>query len=211
MKKLIAALVCAVSVTTYAADTTNSTPPSVLGTNTTSSIGLIGKGIIGLGLVVYDAMPTNIAFAPYATYALKPKQFGGGLAVCYNMSLGPVKGGPMVAFDYIGGHFLGFNGGLTFQTDIHPLGMWGITNFVFTPIAITGIGTPITGAGSDNMGLQTASSIGADIKFGHLWGGQFFVGGAYGTRTGAGSYDGGYLNVFGGWKKGSFKVLLQAN
>lgn len=212
MKRQILILVASVmSFASVAQTTTNVNPPVVLGTNSTSSLGLIGNGLLGLGKTIINATPTNIVIAPYGTYVVQPKKFGYGLGVAYNLSLGPVSGGPIVLVDHVD-QFLAFSGGLTLQSDLHPLSWFGMTSsFVLTPIGIAAVGTPLAGGGGSNGGIQTLTSVGADFKFGHLWGGQFLIGGAYGTRTGAGTYGGAYVNVFAGWKKGGIKIGLTLN
>jgi hypothetical protein len=205
LKSFILLIALAFSLPVFA----QTNPPAILGTNSQSGLGLIGSGILRLGLQLYDAVPTNITVAPYGTYVMSQKKFGYGLGVAYNLSLGPVQGGPILLVDHVDS-FLAFSGGLTLQADIHPLAHWGITSFTVTPFGITAVGTPLGGAGGNNGGLQTINSLGADIKFGHLWGGQWLIGGAYGTRTGAGAYSGGYINGFAGWKKGGIKIGLTA-
>lgn len=192
------------------AQTNIDTPPAALGTNSQTSLGLIGTGLFRLGQQIIDATPTNIVIAPYGTYVMQPKKFGYGIGVAYNISLGPVQAGPIILIDHVD-EFLAFNGGLTLQADIHPLAHWGITSFVLTPFGITAAGTSLGGAGKNNGGIQTINSAGADIKFGHIWGGQWLIGGAYGTRTGAGAYSGAYLNGFAGWKRGGIKIGVMLN
>lgn len=187
---------------------TNINPPTALGTNSTSSAGLVIKGTLSLLERVYDAMPTNIAVAPYGTYVIQAKKFGYGVGAAYNLSLGPVSGGPIILIDHVDQLF-GFSGGVTLKGDIHPLTFIGVTNFVVTPFGITAIGTSL--AGGPNGDIQTISSVGADFKFGNLWGGKFLIGGAYGTRTGAGAYSGGYINGFIGWKKDGISIGVKLN
>lgn len=181
------------------AQTISLTPPPTLGTNSESALGLIGRGILSLALGVIDKTPTNFAIAPYATYAVDAKKFGGGIAGVYNVNN---YFGAVVAVDYIGGQFLGVSGGIQIQMLIHPLSSFGVTNFSLTPFAISAVGTSLQGGGGGNGAVQTIETAGLDAHFGHLWGGQFLVGGAYGTRSGAGAYSGGYINAFIGWKKG---------
>jgi len=207
---IVLVLLLVLGFSSQAQTSSNNAPPAVLGTNSQSDLGLIGHGLLDLGLKLYDAVPTNITVAPYGTYVLSQKKFGYGLGVGYNLSLGPVSGGPIVLVDHVD-QFLAFSGGVTLQADLHPLAHWGINSFTVTPFGITAVGTPLGGAGGNNGGLQTINSLGADVKFGHLWGGQFLVGGAYGTRTGAGAYSGGYINGFFGWKKGAVKIGVTAS
>lgn len=189
--------------------------PSPAGTTTVPSgaipstpWGEIGQGVIQLGEGVIDAMPTNIAIAPYATVVLDAKdstgktstKIGGGVLVAYNLSLGPIQGGPAVAVDYVN-QFMAFNGGLSLSAPIHPFAFMGWTSFSFVPTTIDMVGTPLAGSGGSSSAIETATSGGAYLGFGHVFGGSFFAGGLYGTRSGAGAYSGNYLNLFAGWTK----------
>lgn len=127
-------------------------------------------------------------------------KFGGGLLAAYNLSLGPVMGGPAVAVDYVDS-FTAFNGGVNFGLPIKPLSFLGMTNFAVVPTTIDMVGTPLGGTGNTSATVETAVSGGAYFSFGHVWGGSLFAGGLYGTRSGAGAYNGTYLNGFGGWTK----------
>lgn len=173
-------------------------PPAALGTSSQSALGLIGSGLLKLGETVISTSPTNFAVAPYGTYVVDKKKFGFGLAGVYNVNN---YFGAVVAVDYVD-QFLGVTGGIQLQLPTHPLAHFGLTNFMVMPFVISAVGTSLQGGGSGNGGVQTINTAGIDTHFGHLWGGQFLVGGAYGTRTGAGAYSGGYLNGFIGWKKG---------
>ena len=97
--------------------------------------------------------------------------------------------------------FVGINGGIQLQLPLHPLTNYGYPNFELTPFGVSAAGSPFQGT-SNNNGLETIQSAGLKLGFGHLWGGDFGVGVLYGTRTGAGTYSGGYLNGFLGWQKG---------
>lgn len=188
-------------------------PPAILGTNSQSDLGLIARGVLGLGRQVIDAMPTNLTVAPYGTYVLQPKKFGYGVGIAYNLSLNDTfSGGPIVLLDHVD-TYMAFSGGVTLQADLHPLAWFGVQNSTFsvTPFGITAIGTPLSGAGVSNGGVQTINSVGADIKFGHLWGGRYVIGGAYGTRTGAGAYNGGYINGFAGWQRKGIRIGVTLN
>ena len=144
---------------------------------------------------------TNYAIAPYATYAPKaPTQFGGGVLAIYNVSQ---YFGAGVGADWLGGFNL-VSGNIQLKLPTHPLsslgGNWA--NIEVTPFAIGGIGTPFSGAGAANGGISTIEDAGLQIKFGHLWGGQFGVEGTYGRWTGSGAYDVARYHAAISWQKG---------
>lgn len=179
---------------------TNTPPPVTPGaTNAQSTLGLVGGWALNAAEAIYNAMPTNLAIAPYGTYVVQPKKFGYGLAVAYNFNLSQtIQAGPIIALDHVD-NFLGFSGGITAQATIHPFASLGATNFAIVPFAISAVGTPLAGSGSSNGGLETENSGGLLVNFGHVLGGHFFAGGTYGTRTGAGAYSGPYIHGTAGW------------
>jgi hypothetical protein len=144
---------------------------------------------------------TNYAIAPYATYAPKaPTKWGGGVLAIYNVSK---YFGAGVGVDWLGSFSL-VSGNIQLKLPTHPLaslgGNWAVLEF--TPFAIGGIGTPFSGAGSANGGISTIEDAGLQIKFGHLWGGQFGVEGTYGRWTGSGPYDVARMHAAVSWQKG---------
>ena len=144
---------------------------------------------------------TNYAIAPYATYAPKaPTKFGGGALLIYNVNQYVGTG---IGVDWLG-QFNLFSGNLELKLPTHPFtalgGNWAAIEV--TPFVLGGIGTPTSGAGSANGGLSTIRDVGLQIKFGHLWGGQFSAGGTYGSWSGAGLYDVVRYHGFVAWQKG---------
>ncbi len=153
-----------------------------------------------------SSAPTNIAVVPYATYAPDaPTKFGGGVMALYNLSQYVGAG---VGLDYLG-NFTLVAADVEFQLPTHPLSPLGLTNFLFTPFTLGGVGTPIGGAGGDNGGLSTAVVVGGafdpwtlfNAKSPDILGGKIAVGGAYGQRFNAGDYSGKFFNFFIGWRK----------
>jgi hypothetical protein len=146
---------------------------------------------------------TNIAVAPYGTYAQNvPKgasHIGGGALIIYNVN---EYVGTGVGVDWMGDWTM-FSGNVKFQLPVDVGTYFGNTNktLVITPMIIAGIGTPIGSAASQSTVL-TRTAAGADIKFGHLWGGRFFAGLLYDNVQGAGEYSGGQYHGFVGWKRG---------
>jgi hypothetical protein len=186
--KLIAALFALFTSTACLLAQSGTNPPSIT------------SGLLQIGSAIYNDAPTNLGFYPYGTYVLSAKKAGGGLALVYNVNPDDaIKVGVLAGVDYID-RLLGVNGGVQLSLPIHPLAAYGNTNFALVPLAISAIGTPLQGT-SNNDGIETINSVGLALEFGHFLGGRFSLGGLYGTRTGAGAYNGGYLNGFLGWQK----------
>ena len=141
---------------------------------------------------------TNYAVIPYGSYGLNNHKIGGGLLALYNVNnyLGAGLG-----VDYLGGFSL-VSGNVELKLPTRPFSRFGWTNLVVIPFIYTGIGTPMSGAGTANGGISTHTGAGAEIDLASFLGGKFGIGGAYITRTGAGSYSGKYANIFVAWHKG---------
>lgn len=161
--KCIIAVLALTGLAAFAQTDTN-TPP---GTNSSISF---WQGLEDTIKSIGSEAPTNFVVAPYASYALDDKahRFGGGLFGAWNLSQNIAIGG---AFDYADGGFTMFTGQLTLKVPTHPLSFLGLTNFVATPFALGGVGTPIsTGSSGGQVGsLASILGTGADIsilKFG---------------------------------------------
>ena len=188
MKKLIVTIVSVVALCA-----------SVKAQNTNTGAAAIWTGLQQSGLL----SATNYAFEPYGTYAPSAPQgrkWGGGLLAIYNVN------------DYaglgIGGDFLGqftlVSGNATLQLPIAPFS--GLTNapsviqsLKIVPFGLIGVGSPLSGS-ADKMTAIT--DMGAAVKFGHLWGGQFNAGYSYGRWDNAGQYSGVRHHLFLGWSYG---------
>lgn len=171
------------------------TPPE---TNAPSSGLLSGiwEGIQSSGLL----KATNYAIEPYATYAPsapKGQQFGGGLFIAYNLNNYVSTG---LGVDYLG-QFTMASADVQLKYATHPFSSLGgaLTNIAVVPFGLVGAGHPLGGASS---GVVAITDVGAYIGFGHLWGGQFNVGGAYGRWDNAGVYSGNRYHAFMGWSRG---------
>jgi hypothetical protein len=139
---------------------------------------------------------TNYAIAPYATYAQSaPTKFGGGILGIYNVNNYVGAG---IGLDWLGG-FSMVSGNIQLKLPINA-GQFvaGWTNLTVTPFALGGVGAPFTGS----SGASMIEDVGAYVQFGHLWGGQFVVGGSYGKWLGSGPYDVTREHAFFGWKRG---------
>ena len=173
-------------VDTYVLASTN--PPAVSFT--------VSSGLSAIWQDVKGA--TNFAIAPYATYAPKaPTKIGGGALFVYNANNYVGAG---IGVDWLGG-FSMVSGNIELKLPLHPLASFGFTNLLVTPFVLGGIGTPIQ-SGGGGSGLSTIEDVGADVKFGHLWGGEFIVGASYGKWLGNSPYDVTRYHFFLGWQKG---------
>lgn len=151
--------------------------------------------------------PTNYAAEIYGTYAPKaPTKLGGGLFVAYNFNNYVGAG---IGFDWLGNWNL-VNGSITLKAPFHitkflPFNFgtnsW-VNTAMLTPYARAGIATAYSGAGSFNGAATVDTALGVYLKFGHLWGGEFNVGGDYAKWQGSGAYDVPRYHFFAGWSKG---------
>jgi hypothetical protein len=138
---------------------------------------------------------TNYSVDLYATYAPSVPdgnaKFGGGIMALYNFNQ---NAGAGIGLDWLG-QFSLVSGNLQLQAPFHlstilpvlknvPI----IGTAVIDPFAIGGVGTPYSGNGHFNGSPMVITDLGAGIQFGHLWGGQFNAGIAWGKWIGNGPY-----------------------
>lgn len=144
---------------------------------------------------------TNYSFVPYYTYAKDaPQKHGGGILALYNVSEYVGLG---IGVDYLG-QFSLVSANVTLRIPTKPLSFIGTEwakNVEVTPFVLAGTGKPLGGTGADNS-VAVIQDAGAAIRFGHLWGGRFTLGGCYGQWSNAGAYSGERIHVFVGWSKG---------
>jgi hypothetical protein len=152
------------------------------------------------------ATATNYAVEPYITYAPsapKGAQVGGGVFIAYNVNdyLGAGLG-----VDYLG-QFSLVSANVQLKMPISvgkyiPSSVTFLnfaTNAVITPFAIGGLGKGLSG---NTAGAIAVTDAGAYLSFGHLMGGKFNIGGAYGRWDNAGIYSGPRYHLFAGWNVG---------
>jgi hypothetical protein len=180
------------------AQTDTNTPPPVTNTNgpSTGLLSDIFNSVKASGLT----KATNWSIDPYATYApnvAKGSKIGGGLFLTYNVNQYVGAG---LGVDYLG-QFSIVSANVSLKYATHPLGFLGssFTNIAVIPFGIAGIGKATGGTSS---GAIAVTDVGAYIAFGHLWGGQFDVGAAYGRWDNAGDYSGVRYHIFAGWSRG---------
>jgi hypothetical protein len=194
---LIALLIVLFSFGVKAQTLTNVTEvPNLIPTNGT--LGSIVTAVETSGLL----SATNYSFDPYGTYSPKsPEKWGGGFLVTYDVNN---YVGLALGVDYLG-HFSLVSGNVTIKLPIRigayvPSSWTFLQNVYVIPFGLLGVGTPF--GGTSGSGVSTIDDVGAYLKFGHLWGGQFNVGGCYGTWQGAGAYSGVRYHGFAGWSHG---------
>ena len=190
-----ALLACApVFAQTNAATATAQSPD----TNAVAPGGLLATG----ELILKDLQSaTNYAVAPYLSYGLNNHKFGGGVLALYNFNNFIGAG---IGADYLG-QFSLVSGNVELKLPLRPLAFTGwsfATNIVTTPFIYTGLGTPMSGAGGNNGGISTHIGGGLNMDVAKLWGGEISLGGALITRSGAGDYNGKYVNAFLAWRRG---------
>jgi hypothetical protein len=205
MKKmiLIAATIALAASTVIAQTTITTGTNGVVTTNTLPTIpGALGELVSALENSGLDTA-TNYALEPYLTYAPKApsgNQVGGGLFLCYNVSSYIGTG---LGVDYLG-QFSLVSANVELKVPTHPfrnltIFNGALTNIAVCPFAIGGLGVSLSGGGG---GAIAVTDAGAYVGFGHLWGGQFNAGAAYGRWDNAGAYSGPRYHFFAGWSKG---------
>ena len=98
------------------------------------------------------------------------------------------------------------SGNVTVKADTHPFANIGLFSWLpasvkgltMTPIAIAGIGQPMSGS----SGAATIWDIGDSVRFGHWLGGQFDAGATWGEWMNAGAYSGHRFHFFVAWTYG---------
>lgn len=198
--KLLAAALCAslLAVSAMAQSNTNQVPNLITNTITIAGgLTQIWDAIETSGLTT----ATNYAIEPYMTYAPSAKdKVGGGIFAAYNISKYIGTG---LGLDYLG-QFSLVSADVQLKLPTHPFASvswaptWS-TNIAVCPFALAGVGKSLSG-GAD--GAIAVTDAGAYVGFGHLWGGQFNTGFAYGRWDNAGAYSGARYHIFLGWSKG---------
>jgi hypothetical protein len=151
---------------------------------------------------------TNLSVDPYVTYAPNaPKggKFGGGLFAAYNFNQ---YAGAGIGLDWLG-QFSLVSGNIQLQAPFHLTTVLPVANkvpwlqsVVVVPFAILGVGTPYSGNGHFNGAPMAIADAGGYVAFGHIWGGQFNTGVAWGKWMGPGTYGNVVrYHAFLGWMK----------
>jgi hypothetical protein len=151
--------------------------------------------------------PTNYAGALFLGHSLKGGQTALGAVVIENVS---DYAGVIVGVDTLfGGGKVGsaniVSGGLTLKLPTHPLAFIGgsfCTNLLMTPYAIAMVGTPISGTGNADGGLASITREGVNFDIYDLKGFELGAGIDYGTRSGAGNYNGNWIDFEFSIRKG---------
>ena len=180
MKKLIAVSIVTLALAFGAqAQTTNTiTVPQFFDS--------VWNTLIGDGL-------TNLSVTTFGTYTPKNKQWGVGEMVTRNIPIGGGFGtGIGVGVDYYGGNLYAVNANVGLNAAMRPLSTFGgfFSNIVVVPFTFIGLGTPISGASTDNGNIETIAAAGAMVRIAKIIGADFELGGVYGTRSGIGDASG---------------------
>ena len=184
------------------AQTNSPTPPG----NFFGALGTEASALYTAGDKIGLLDATNYAPVAYATYAPKAKDhWGGGAAVAFDFpALNGTNGtiGTLFGYDWLG-HWSMVNANVTLKAKFKPLAGYSslpnaIQQLQFEPIAIVGVWT--SSSGSSQGG--TLWDLGADISYGHLWGGQFCSGFTYGEWNGDTVEGGHRYRIFTGWRYG---------
>ena len=209
---LAAALfLCSFVVPSQAQTTITTGTNGVATTNVLSDLGVSGSlANLWNAIDASDILQaTNWAVAPYLTYAPSAADHvGAGVLAIYNMpqlssSLGQV--GAALGADWLGSWSL-VSGNVTLQVPTHPLAniSWlsflpaSIKGATMVPFAVAGIGTPMSGSGSE----ATLWDVGDQVKFGHWLGGSFGAGVSWGEWMNAGRESGHRYHFFLSYQKG---------
>lgn len=188
---IIMLLLLAMSIKAHSQTVTNPPPAT-----NSSTLSVLWDSLSQSGLL----KATNYAFEPYATYApgaAKGSKIGGGLFAAYNIN---DYVGAGLGLDYLG-QFSIVSANCQLKYPTHPLATLGgfFTNIVVTPFVLAGVGKGLSGTGNSAI---VVSDVGGYIGFGHLWGGQFNAGAAWGRWDNAGDFSGARYHIFAGWSKG---------
>jgi hypothetical protein len=161
--------------------------------------GDLGAALGDLGI---SSNPTNYAFGTFASIKTTGDQYGIGAYVIENVNNNI---GVMAGVDQLfGGGKLGseniVSGGLTLKAPTHPLSFLSSdTNsfyrtFVATPYAMVLVATPIGGTGNAGGGLGGLARAGVNADIISFSGWKLGAGIDYGNRTGAGAYNGNWID-----------------
>jgi len=145
---------------------------------------------------------TNFAVEPYATYAPKaPEKWGGGVLLAYDVNpQDSLQVGIALGLDWLGSFSL-VSGNVSLSAPFHPMPST-LKTLTISPFVLVGIATPYSGDGHFNGTAATVEDIGAYLRFGHAFGGQFNIGAWYGQWTGVWPYDVKRYHMFAGWQHG---------
>jgi hypothetical protein len=153
-----------------------------------------------------DITITNVSIDPYFTYAPKaPTKEGGGVFMAYDVNQFVGLG---IGLDWLG-QFALVSGDVQLQAPFHittvfpALSQYSFfQNFEVTPFVLGGVATPYSGNGQFNGTPMVVSDVGGYVEFGHLLGGRFDVGAAWGAWSGSGPYAVKRYHAFAGWTLG---------
>ena len=137
---------------------------------------------------------TNLSVTTYGTYTPSIKTWGAGLVLTRNIPLGGgINTGIGIGVDWYDQQWYAVNAQVGLSADMAPLSAFGgfTTNLIVSPFTFIGIGTPFGNQTQGTAGnLETIVAGGAILHVAQVLGGEFGIGGAYGTRSGLGAASG---------------------
>lgn len=186
MKKTVFAAIVILALA-FGVQAQTNTPPA---TNTSITVpqffSEVWETVIGAGL-------TNLSVTTFGTYTPKNHKWGVGEMVTRNIPIGGGFGtGVGVGVDYYGGNLYAVNANVGLNAEMRPFSTFGgfASNIVMVPFTFIGLGTPISGASNSNGDIETIAAAGAMFRIAKILGGNFELGGVYGTRSGIGDASG---------------------
>jgi len=205
MKKLIISAIFAVLIAVNLRAQINTS--NVVAKVTTNAVQqtALDNAITALGIGI-----TNFSIDPYFTYAPNVpdgnSKVGGGILALYNFNQ---NAGAGLGLDWLG-QFSLVSGNLTLRAPFHLSTVFSpaaniswLSDVVINPFVLGGVGTPYSGNGQFNGSPMVITDVGGAVEFGHLWGGRFDTGAAWGRWTGSGPYGGvTRYHIFVGFTKG---------
>ena len=141
---------------------------------------------------------TNWAVAPFYGRATTGNKSAAGVIAVWNFNdnVGVIGGYDRLWSSGQASQANMVSGGLKLQVSIHPLaftGLAALTNIVATPYVASLVATP-TGGTSNNGGLAAINRAGLELEIMQWKGLELHAGIDYGNRTGAGYYNGNYVD-----------------
>ena len=182
IKLIISSLLCAIGVSAQ--------------TNQVSNMLTNGTSLDQIFKVVGNNIGTNYGVEVYGTYAKDaPTKYGGGMLLIYNFT---EIAGAGIGLDWLGSWNI-VSANLQLKLPFHPLPNQ-LPNVMITPFALGGVATAYGGNYAGDV--CTVQDVGGFISFGHVWGGSFNLGAAWGKWSGDSPYCVNREHLFIGWAKG---------
>jgi len=200
MKKLMSVIVLLTSVSILSAQIAQTNPPP-------SFWGGIGQSLQSLGI---STSPTNYAAAPFVGFSTSGDKLSAGLLLVENINanVGIVAGFDHLWFGGKPGSANLVSGGVTLKQPTHPL-QWLTSNTntwaykaTVTPYALAMVGSSFGNTSTSGGGMCGIARAGFNLDLINISGWELGAGGDYGNRTGAGEYNGNWIDFTINIRKG---------